>query len=266
MNVRLQKPCTDVKHYARSIWATASDNNLNQNVVIVCNYIIDQQILSYPHVTALTLNDWYVKQQAMFKPGSVRKRIAVVQGWLKFMNNMFPDMVNITWNPKLPKVPGGNKPYLEPEQIEAIMDWEPEGTFKYVVASLLNTGMRISELFSLGLGDIQDDKVIVYDGKGGKDRQIPITGKTAWYLRKITGGAMTKRTFRAKWCQMRTDLELSEAIVPHTLRHTYATSQATLGTPMAILQAILGHSDIQTTMKYVHVSPNHLQGFAKDLA
>lgn len=117
----------------------------------------------------------------------------------------------------------------------------------------------------------------VRDGKGGKERTVPLTkrakaaverclqrarlaGRTALFSTKY-------RVFLDRWALMAKALGLSEdpQFIPHICRHTYCSRLADAGVPAQKIQALAGHSRIETTMKYVHVSVASLEGTAEAL-
>ena len=140
------------------------------------------------------------------------------------------------------------------------------------------TGMRVSELISLKLADLNlDGGIIVCHGKGSKERRIPI-GKSAtrWLERYIAARARAGRDERARLFlnsaggpltrQMagkmikRYAVRASLAnISPHTLRHSFATHLLQRGADSRSVQALLGHSDISTTQIYTHITDRHMR-------
>jgi len=140
------------------------------------------------------------------------------------------------------------------------------------------TGLRVSELVSLKLADLDlDGGTITCHGKGSKERRVPI-GKSAthWLERYIgararagrgnvprlflnsAGGPLTRQT---TWSTIKRYAErLSLAgISPHTLRHSFATHLLQRGADSRSVQALLGHSDISTTQIYTHITDRHMR-------
>lgn len=141
------------------------------------------------------------------------------------------------------------------------------------------TGLRVSELVSLKLSDVDlDAGLIVCHGKGSKQRRIPI-GKSAthWLQRYIAmrsrreqsrtapqlflnsmGGPLTRQVV---WAMLKSYARRAELpdISPHTLRHSFATHLLQRGADSRSVQALLGHSDISTTQIYTHITDNHMR-------
>jgi integrase/recombinase XerD len=139
------------------------------------------------------------------------------------------------------------------------------------------SGLRVSELCSLNLFDINEESVRV-KGKGGKERVIPIAkvaiGAVDQYLGKfrqqveaeeehalfLTGSG--KRIDRVLiWNRIKyyaKKAQIQKNISPHTLRHSFATHLLENGADLRIIQEMLGHASIATTDRYTHISHKHL--------
>ncbi|HYE66372.1 MAG TPA: site-specific tyrosine recombinase XerD [Pyrinomonadaceae bacterium] len=140
------------------------------------------------------------------------------------------------------------------------------------------TGLRVSELVSLKLADLDlDGGLIVCHGKGSKQRLIPIGKSATHWLQRYAGvrarsekassphlflnswgGPLTRQFTWAtiKRCAARAGLQ---AISPHTLRHSFATHLLQRGADSRTVQALLGHSDISTTQIYTHITDKQLR-------
>jgi site-specific recombinase XerD len=137
-------------------------------------------------------------------------------------------------------------------------------------------GLRISELMHLQIRDIDSARmvVIVRQGKGRKDRLVPLSPRLLEELRAywrcyrpgrwLFPGATGDRPL----CSGTVQRQCQEAVhragirkrcTPHTLRHSYATHLLEAGVDVVTLQAILGHTDLRTTAHYLHVNTRRLQ-------
>jgi site-specific recombinase XerD len=149
-----------------------------------------------------------------------------------------------------------------------------------LLMTLYGTGMRRSELASLKVGDIDSQRMIirVVAGKGGKDRDLPLSSalletlREYWQWRKPKLYMFPTRTRGRTLDQPISDktvwIACSEAarqagikkrITPHTLRHSWATHLLEAGTDLRTIQVLLGHGDLETTAQYLHLSQRHLQ-------
>lgn len=153
---------------------------------------------------------------------------------------------------------------------------------KAIFELLYATGMRVSELCSLTIKDINDDFVKVF-GKGKKERLIPV-GKQALaaidhYLLHFRGEASEKDaplfiSRRGKpmgrisvwerlgfWAKK---AGIQKSISPHTLRHSFATHLLENGADLRLIQEMLGHEDISTTDRYTHLANSRLKAAFKN--
>ena len=126
-------------------------------------------------------------------------------------------------------------------------------------------GLRNSEVQNLRVEDIDfvNENVKVVQGKGKKDRYVPIPLKSfASELRSYIGERRTGKVFFVSDRHIRrivkkyaekAGIRKPEEVHPHTLRHSYATFLQNQGTPLNVIQELLGHARIDTTTIYVHL-------------
>lgn len=140
------------------------------------------------------------------------------------------------------------------------------------------TGLRVSELVSVKLADLDlDAGLIDCHGKGSKQRRVPL-GKSATHwverymaVRARAGKGASPRLFvnsvgapltrQVAWAMIKryaARCSLSN-ISPHTLRHSFATHLLQRGADSRSVQALLGHSDISTTQIYTHITDRHMR-------
>jgi integrase/recombinase XerD len=144
---------------------------------------------------------------------------------------------------------------------------------------LYGTGMRRTEVARLKIGDIDSQRMIirVVEGKGGKDRDLPLspalleTLRAYWRWRKPKVYLFPSRTHRQMeqpisdktlWIacgEAAQRAAIRKRVTPHTLRHSWATHLLEAGTDLRTIQILLGHGDLETTAKYLHLSQRHLQ-------
>ena len=146
---------------------------------------------------------------------------------------------------------------------------------KALLEVLYATGMRVSELVDLSLGDLKlDIGCINAFGKGGKQRLIPLGEVALEILRdylhngrpQLQTAVVTERIFlnrRGKglsrqgvWKNLKRyalEAGITQTVYPHMLRHSFATHLLENGADLRAVQTMLGHADISTTQIYTHV-------------
>jgi integrase/recombinase XerD len=176
--------------------------------------------------------------------------------------------------------------FLNPEEIEQLSQ-SPDanrttGVRDHAMIELLYaTGLRVSELCTLGIADLnQDLGVLRATGKGRKQRMIPVgkaalaavraylesgrpailKGRPSRYLFVTArGGPMTRQAF---WKLLRghgRKAGVFRHLTPHTIRHSFATHLLEGGADLRSVQTMLGHADISTTQIYTHVMRSRLR-------
>jgi integrase/recombinase XerD len=151
---------------------------------------------------------------------------------------------------------------------------------------LYGTGARISEAIGAAVDDVDlDDGVVLLHGKGDRSRLVPVGGHAlralgAYLVRArpglVTAGRGTPRVFlnarggpltrQGAWTVLRRaaaraglPVEGSEAVSPHTLRHSYATHLLDGGADVRVVQELLGHASVTTTQVYTLVTVDRLR-------
>ena len=131
----------------------------------------------------------------------------------------------------------------------------------------VDTGFRRSELLGLHRNDYANGMLHLHAGqtKTDKARAVPVTERVAEVLRRrgtqLKFFDYTFHKLRREWWDLKTAMGLDEdpQFCVHMLRHTCASRLVQNGVDLPIVQAWMGHSNIQTTMRYAHLAPNSLQ-------
>ena len=146
---------------------------------------------------------------------------------------------------------------------------------------LYASGMRISELVALNLGDVDTEGGFVRCfGKGHKERMIPLYKQIAELVERYAaevrpklahgktepalflnprGERLTRQGFWQKMKGYAKAAELDVEISPHTLRHSFATHMLNGGADLRSVQELLGHANISTTQIYTHLTTEHIR-------
>jgi integrase/recombinase XerD len=152
---------------------------------------------------------------------------------------------------------------------------------KTMLELLYATGLRVSELVSLKLGQLsQDMGVVRILGKGSKERLVPVGEVALDWVRTYAGEArelllgarlsdalfisargraMTRQAFWQLIKRYALRAAITKPISPHTLRHAFATHLLNHGADLRVVQMLLGHADISTTQIYTHVARERMK-------
>jgi len=152
---------------------------------------------------------------------------------------------------------------------------------KAMLDLLYASGMRVSELVSLNLGDVDTEGGSVRCfGKGHKERLIPIhpqaASSVAEYIKEVRphlahnkdepalflnprGERLTRQGFWQKIKEYAKSANLDTQISPHTLRHSFATHMLSGGADLRSVQELLGHANISTTQVYTRLTTEHIR-------
>ncbi len=152
---------------------------------------------------------------------------------------------------------------------------------KSMLEALYASGLRVSELVAMQVGQLsQDMGVVQVVGKGSKERLVPVGEEALTWIRRYMdnarpeilagrqadalfvtsrGASMTRQAF---WYLIRRyagRAGIDKGISPHTLRHAFATHLLNHGADLRVVQMLLGHADISTTQIYTHVARERLK-------
>ena len=152
---------------------------------------------------------------------------------------------------------------------------------KAMLELLYASGMRISELVSLNLGDVDTEGGYVRCfGKGHKERLVPIYEQAARLVKEYSeetrpklarkkdevalflnsrGERLTRQGFWQKLKEYAKAAGLDTQVSPHTLRHSFATHMLSGGADLRVVQELLGHANIATTQVYTHLTSEHVR-------
>jgi len=166
---------------------------------------------------------------------------------------------------------------LSAEQITRILNHTHNLKHWTILATFYATALRCNELRQLKVEDIDSSRMILHirNGKGGIPREVPLSPMlrerlrvyyrwrkpTDWLFpsKQHSGQPMTNHTFRTLCANAGRRAAIPFAVHPHLFRHACATHMLDAGADLRTIQVLLGHADIRTTARYLHVSTRHLQ-------
>jgi integrase/recombinase XerD len=175
---------------------------------------------------------------------------------------------------------------LSLEEVAWLIDAAGNLMQRALLMTLYGTGMRRTEVSMLKVRDIDSLRMMirVERGKGGAGRDLPLspalleTLREYWRWKKphiylfpsSTGQRGQDRPISDKtvWYACKeaaVHARIAKHVTPHTLRHSWATHLLEAGTDLRTIQVLLGHADLETTAKYLHLSQRHLQTVSNPL-
>lgn len=173
------------------------------------------------------------------------------------------DRPNPVKNIKQFKTDESEMTFLSNEQIKSLLDECENSNVSNLLLMVkigLSTGARWSEIANLKLSQITPYKITYTKTKGRRNRTVPITKELYELIpkdkNKVFNGSHERAFERAI---ERAGIELPNGQLTHVLRHTFASHFMINSGNILVLQKILGHTDIKTTMRYAHLAPDHLE-------
>ena len=226
------------------------------------------------------------------KPASVARALVSVRSLYRYLLEEGGADSDPTGEVAAPRVPQGLPKALAEDEVESLLqsvlgDTPLARRDRAILEVLYGTGMRISELVGLSLGDLSlEDGLVRVMGKGAKERLVPVGsfGRVAlehWLARAGRGALEPDRWARrgdaeAVFLNARggrlsrqgawgivghygRKADLEGRLTPHVLRHSCATHMLDHGADIRIVQELLGHASISTTQIYTKVSSERLR-------
>jgi integrase/recombinase XerD len=188
----------------------------------------------------------------------------------------------------MPKHPFCLPEVLSREEVERLIQGARSPLHRVWLLILYATGMRREELVRLKVSDIDSGRMLIHirQGKGRKDRDVMLSPRLLEELRDYWRRVQPKPKtylFPSKDPHQKRDLPmqaksvfdavqqaarragLEKHVHPHTLRHSFATHLLESGADLRTIQLLLGHADLKTTSRYLHLSERHLKAAASPL-
>ena len=250
-------------------------------------WLLAERGLDIDHAREGDLQAWFAAKHAETKPSTANRRLATLRRYylwaLRHQRVSADPCLQLTSARQALRIPKT----LSEAQVEALLKQPPLHTprglrDRAMLEVLYATGLRVSELVSLAVLDVSlgDGVVRVVQGKGGKDRLVPLGAEAAhWittYLKEARPSLMGARTAAALFVTARAAPMTRQSfwllikkyavlagvhapLSPHVLRHAFATHLLNHGADLRVVQMLLGHADISTTQIYTHVARERLK-------
>ena len=217
---------------------------------------------------------------------TVARRLATIKSYFKYLVKTELIQENISIHINSPKVPKKLPNFVDKNLIDTLMKTPSLDTHigirdRAVLELFYSTGMRLSELVNMNIGDFEiNKKLIRVIGKGNKERMIPygraaesaiknylkirnLSLKPAFANKPLFVNSsekrISKRTIQRRMNNYIKIVADGKRIGPHLLRHTFATHLLDNGADIRAVKDLLGHSSLSSTQIYTHVSIEKLK-------
>lgn len=191
------------------------------------------------------------------KPATTNRHLSAISSLFGYLRRCGYQVNNPCQYESRRKVPMKVPTTIPLEQLKTAYH-ESRGPVKAMLAILMTTGCRIGELLDIRGTDIDPiSGRLVFRGKGDKERVVFMSKDAVGAIQEAglyNRGKLFNCTQRdARWMIYKALVPYCNAqqLSPHAIRHTFATELATKGIPATTLAAILGHSHIETTQRYI---------------
>lgn len=219
-----------------------------------------QDILGRPTLDQITtsLMDHYVSIMAKaVSPATVNRKLSVINVLLKYAYDR-------EWVAKMPKLQWQKEDnerirWLTPEEETQLLSILPPDVSAFCEI-LIHTGMRRGELMSLSREQINGDYLRLWKTKTNRARSVPLSERAKELVEKWAPFDISEKRLVLEWAKARKAMGMEDDphFVLHMLRHTTATRMLDTTGNIAVVQKMLGHSQIATTMRYAHIADEGL--------
>ncbi len=226
--------------------------------------------------------------ELQYSKSTTARKLATLRSFYKFLVRRNYIDSNPVASVKTPKQEKKLPKFLEYEEVQRLLSAPPINNWlgardKAILEVLYSTGMRVSEVVSLNMEDVDFlGEVIHIRGKGKKERIAPIGSSALQAIQHYIefrnrrmandsafdgkvlfankhGQRLSVRSVRRKMDKYLKEAGLDPAISPHTLRHSFATHMLNNGADLRSVQELLGHQSLSTTQIYTHLTTSEIK-------
>ena len=251
---------------------------------------LESYSLHYNKVTEDDM-DFYIKelQDKGKKASSISRAIASIRSFYQFVLKRKKVKKDPTANIKSPKIEKRVPSVLSSKEVELLLDQPKDvdlkGTRdKAMLEFAYATGMRVTEIISLDIDNVNLEEGYVTCKSGNKQRTIPLGTMALNALKEyiedardilikdenqkalfvnVNGGRLTRQGFWKIIKYYKEQAHITKDITPHVLRHSFATHLLQNGADLKAIQMMLGHSDISSTQVYIQFQDGGLKDIYK---
>ena len=252
---------------------------------------IEEKGIKYNKVTENDIKEYleYLAKEEEKKPSTISRTIASIRAFYQYEVKNKKTMQNPTENIQSPKIEKRTPCILTSQEVELLLeqpkDIDLKGTRdKAMLEFAYATGMRVTEIISLDVADVNLEEGTVMCKNGNRTRVIPLgkmslnalkeyiedarnvlvkTDKETALFVNLNGRRLTRQGFWKIIKFYQEQANITKDITPHTLRHSFATHLLQNGADLKSIQMMLGHSDISSTQVYMQFQNDGLNDVYK---
>ena len=270
-----------------------SDNTLQsyrRDIVYFTKYV-EEGNMNYAKLDEQDIKDYLQHLQEVGKKSStVSRHLASIRSFYQFLVKNKKVKVDPTNNIQSPKVEKRTPSVLTAQEVELLLeqpkDIDLKGTRdKAMLEFAYATGMRVTEIISLNIEDVNLEEGYVVCKTGSKERNIPLGTMSLKALKEyaeearpvlirdesvsalfvnVNGKRLTRQGFWKIVKFYKEQAHITKDITPHVLRHSFATHLLQNGADLKAIQTMLGHSDISSTQVYMQFQNDGLKSVYKN--
>ena len=251
---------------------------------------IDKNRLNYLKVNSSDINNYfeYLKSENK-KTSTISRNLATIRSFYQFLVRTKKIRKDPTSGVQSPKVEKKAPSILTSKEVELLLDQPKNMDLKGIRDKAMlefayATGMRVTEIISLDINDVNLEESYVTCHSGLKERNIPLGSLSLKALEEyitkarpilikddsikalfvnINGKRLTRQGFWKIVKYYKEQAHITKDITPHVLRHSFATHLLQNGAELKAIQTMLGHSDISSTQVYMQFQNENLKDIYK---
>lgn len=216
----------------------------------------------------------FLSQEKEYQPTTYNRILSSLSSFYRFLIVQEVIMSNPIPRIDRPKVKDKELRYLKHSQVMRLLNTISDTRDHLMIRLIYATGVRVSELCSIDIEDIDfDDQMIRVSGKGGKIRMVFLDEETLNLIAEYIGNTLTgplfpgqnnKKHLSSRTVQIIFKKYAPPGITPHKIRHSYASELYKRSRNLKVVQENLGHASIKTTEVYLHTDIDERRQVYKD--
>ena len=258
-----------------------AQRTIEDNFDLICRSSLFNEEDDLTTVTYAKCSDYVEQlQQQGTSASTINQRLSLLSVLLTYAASKWGFTQITPFKMPRQKPPKGRIRVLSREEEASVISRFSIGLLKYhkdmadLVACLVDTGCRLSEMLRLNIRDVswEQNVVLIWENKGDQPRSVPMTSRVRTLLARRASikepfGMLTVDSADNCWEWVRKEMGLKgdKEFVIHSLRHTTASRLAAKGMDAFRIQKWMGHKNIATTMIYVTLYGRDLQALADAL-